>query len=152
MVSGVILSALRKMWKYALSMVIRSPMAMLSTQRIAMINAACKEPLLIRSNLLAPRFCAVKLVIAVPNALSGVIVSMWSRFAAPKPVCAALETIRPASMSNWTMTLCIVMMPIESTENWSPSGTPCTMCCVTSFFVMAKSGLCSRSSGYLENA
>lgn len=66
--------------------------------------------------------------------------------AAPKPVCAALETMRPASMSNWTRTLCIVMMPNESTENWSPSGTPCTMCCVTSFFVQAKSRACAAAA------
>ena len=74
-------------------------------------------PFLMRFVSPAPRFCAVKLVIAEPRPLSGVISRLLTLFAAPKPFCAELETITPFSMSNWTTILCTTMMPIASTEN-----------------------------------
>ena len=58
----------------------------------------------------------MKLVIAAPRPLSGVIRRLLSLFAAPKPFCAALETISPPSVSNCTMTLCITMMPMARTR------------------------------------
>ena len=44
--------------------------------------------------------------------------------AAPKPFCAAWETISPPRISNFTTTLCITMIPMASTENCRPSGSP----------------------------
>ena len=49
---------------------------------------------------------------------------LLSLLAAPKPFWAAWDTIWPSIISNFTTTLCMTMMPMASTENWRPSGTP----------------------------
>ncbi len=90
----------------------------------------------------------MKLVIAVPRPLSGVIRRLLSLFAAPKPFCAALETISPPSVSNCTMTLCITMMPMARTENCNPSGMPCKVTARNARLVICQSSLWNRSSGY----
>ena len=61
---------------------------------------------------------------APPSAFMGVATKLNSRLAAPKPFCAALDTITPSRMSNFTTPPCMTMMPMASTENWRPSGTP----------------------------
>ena len=100
----------------------------------------------------APRFWAVKLVMAVPRAFIGVAVRLNSLLAAPKPIWAEEDTMTPSSMSNCTTTLCMTMMPMASTENCSPRGTPCTTWRRISPRVICMSSRCSRSWGYLAKA
>ena len=85
--------------------------------RINMMTRDWSVPFLMRLLSPAPRFCAVKLVIAEPRPLSGVMRRLLTLLAAPKPFCAALETIALFSISNWTTMLCTTIMPMASTEN-----------------------------------
>ena len=148
----MILSALRNSRRYAPPMLESSPAITTMAAMMTMMMSACSVPFLTRSVRPAPRFCAVKLVIAAPRALSGVIMRVLTLFAAPKPFCAALETIAPSSMSNFTTQPCITMIPTESTENCRPSGMPCTMWRRRSQRVIRQSSRCRRSSGYFANA
>ena len=76
-------------------------------------------PCRILSCLPAPRFCALKLTIAVLSAFIGHIRKLLSLLAAPKPFCAGFPAAMMPSgpMSKPTSARCITMMPIASTEN-----------------------------------
>ena len=100
MVSDVTLSALRKMCRYAPSIVSSRPMRMEQPAMMSIMMSDWSVPFLMRFESPAPRFCAVKLVIAEPRPLSGVISRLLILLAAPKPFCAAFETMMPPSISN----------------------------------------------------
>lgn len=91
---------------------------------MAAMTRPCRMPLRMRWVYPAPRFWAVKLVMAGAKAVHRGHDEAIELVGGAEAVLGGVGHIWPSIISNFTTTLCMTMMPMASTENWRPSGTP----------------------------